>query len=85
MAPLPACRPDEILVRVDALGLCASDAKMVRLGLEYPLFFARDFAAHPAQLGHEAALTVVQFGLLLLLTYAANKAAGGNAGAVEQD
>jgi hypothetical protein len=27
----------------------------------------------------------VQFGLLLLLTYAANKAAGGNAGAVEQD
>ncbi|MBE2238503.1 MAG: alcohol dehydrogenase catalytic domain-containing protein [Caldilineaceae bacterium] len=60
--PLPACAPDEILVRVDALGLCASDAKMVRLGLDYPLFFARDLAANPAQLGHEAALTVVQVG-----------------------
>lgn len=34
---------------------------------------------------YAAALTVVQFGLLLLLTMAANKAAGGNAGAVEQD
>jgi ABC-type sugar transport system permease subunit len=34
---------------------------------------------------YAAALTVVQFGLLLLLTVAANKAAGGNAGAVERD
>jgi ABC-type sugar transport system permease subunit len=34
---------------------------------------------------YAAALTVVQFGLLLLLTWAANKGAGGNAGAVEQD
>jgi ABC-type sugar transport system permease subunit len=34
---------------------------------------------------YAAALTVVQFALLLLLTVAANKAAGGNAGAVERD
>ena len=34
---------------------------------------------------YAAALTVVQFGLLLLLTVAANKAAGGNAGAVQSD
>jgi L-sorbose 1-phosphate reductase len=60
--PLPRCGPDEILVRVDALGLCASDAKMVRMGGDYPLFFQRDFAAEPARLGHEAALTVVQVG-----------------------
>lgn len=62
VAPLPICGHDEILVRVDALGLCASDAKMVRLGLEYPLFFARDLATDPAQLGHEAALTIIQVG-----------------------
>ena len=34
---------------------------------------------------YAAALTVVQFALLLLLTVAANKGAGGNAGAVERD
>ena len=34
---------------------------------------------------YAAALTVIQFGLLLVLTVAANKAAGGNAGAVERD
>ncbi len=60
--PLPACGPEEILVRVDALGLCASDAKMIRMGPDYPLFFNRDFAADPARLGHEAALTVVAVG-----------------------
>ncbi|MEZ4769245.1 MAG: zinc-binding dehydrogenase [Caldilineales bacterium] len=60
--PLPRCGEDEILVRVDALGLCASDAKMVRMGGDYPLFFDRDFDADPARLGHEAALTVMAVG-----------------------
>lgn len=60
--PMPACGPEQVLVRVDALGLCASDAKMVRMGQDYPLFFPRDFAAHPARLGHEAALTVIEAG-----------------------
>ena len=59
---MPACGPEQVLVRVDALGLCASDAKMVRMGQDYPLFFPRDFAAHPARLGHEAALTVIEVG-----------------------
>ena len=60
--PMPRCGDDEILVRVDALGLCASDAKMVRMGHDYPLFFDRDFLAEPARLGHEAALTVMAVG-----------------------
>ena len=34
---------------------------------------------------YAAALTVVQFALLVVLTIAANRAAGGNAGAVERD
>jgi ABC-type sugar transport system permease subunit len=34
---------------------------------------------------YAAALTVVQFSLLVVLTIAANRAAGGNAGAVERD
>ena len=35
--PWPLPGPDELLVRVDALSLCASDAKMVRMGRAYPL------------------------------------------------
>ena len=60
--PMPACGPEQVLVRVDALGLCASDAKMVRMGQDYPLFFPRNFTTHPARLGHEAALTVIAVG-----------------------
>ncbi len=62
LEPLPEPGPDEILVRVDALGLCASDGKMVSMGRRYPLFFPRDWANAPARLGHEAAFTVVQVG-----------------------
>ena len=60
--PMPTCGPDEILVRMDAVGICSSDAKMVRLGNGYPLFHGRDLGAQPAQLGHEVAMTVVAAG-----------------------
>lgn len=60
--PLPACKPDEILVRVDAVSLCSSDAKMIRLGDRYPLFYGRDLHKEPTRLGHEVALTVVEVG-----------------------
>ena len=42
-------------------------------------------AFEQSKFDYAAALTVVQFALLLLLTFAANKGAGGNAGAVERD
>ncbi len=60
--PLSPCGPDEILVRVDAVSLCSSDAKMIRLGDRYPLFYGRDLRREPTRLGHEVALTVVQVG-----------------------
>ena len=50
------------VVRVDAVGLCASDAKMIRLGNQYPLFYGRDLARQPTRLGHEVALTAVRVG-----------------------
>lgn len=53
---------DEILARVDALALCASDIKMMRMGNEYPLFQDRDFENAPAVLGHELSLTIVEVG-----------------------
>jgi hypothetical protein len=60
--PMPRCGPAEILVRVDAVGICSSDAKMIRLGAGYPLFYGRDLARQPARLGHEVALTVIEVG-----------------------
>jgi threonine dehydrogenase-like Zn-dependent dehydrogenase len=60
--PLPPCGKDEVLVRVDAVSLCSSDAKMIRLGARYPLFYGRDLRQEPTRLGHEVALTVVAAG-----------------------
>ncbi|MCY4465494.1 MAG: alcohol dehydrogenase catalytic domain-containing protein [Chloroflexi bacterium] len=62
---LPEIGADELLTRVDAIGICASDAKMIRLGDEYPLFRGRDLAANPQRLGHELALTVLRIGAAL--------------------
>ena len=53
---------DEILARVDAVALCASDIKMIRMGNDYPLFKNRDFHKDPAILGHELSLTIEEVG-----------------------
>ena len=58
--PKPA--KDQILVRVDAVGLCFSDVKLIRLGGEHPKLYGRDLATQPTRLGHETAVTVVAVG-----------------------
>jgi threonine dehydrogenase-like Zn-dependent dehydrogenase len=60
--PFPVCAEDEILVRVDAVGICSTDVKIMRLGGEYPPLRGRDLAADPVRLGHEVALTVLDVG-----------------------
>ncbi len=76
--PLPPCGPDEILVHVDAVSLCSSDAKMIRLGDRYPLFYGRDLHKEPTRLGHEVALTVVQAGGRRQHQFAADSASGSS-------
>lgn len=55
--PMPRCQPDEVIVKVEAVGLCGSDVHYYRHGrigsfvLESPLI-----------LGHETAGTVVEIG-----------------------
>ena len=34
--PMPACGPDELLVRHDAVGLCFSDTKVIKAGEHAP-------------------------------------------------
>jgi threonine dehydrogenase-like Zn-dependent dehydrogenase len=59
---VPAPSKDQLLVRVDAVGLCFSDVKLIRLGGEHPKLYGQDLATHPTRLGHETAVTVVAVG-----------------------
>ncbi len=60
--PLLAPRENEILFRTDAIGLCLSDIKIIKLGNEHPRLSGRDLASEPTVLGHECSGTVVQVG-----------------------
>lgn len=60
--PLRDPNPDEILLRVDALGLCFSDTKLIWAGPDHPRIRGRDLRSDPTVAGHEAALTVVKTG-----------------------
>ncbi|HEX2910701.1 MAG TPA: alcohol dehydrogenase catalytic domain-containing protein [Chloroflexia bacterium] len=53
---------DQLLVRVDAVGLCFSDVKLVQQGGKHPKLYNRDLASEPTRLGHEAAFTVLEVG-----------------------
>jgi threonine dehydrogenase-like Zn-dependent dehydrogenase len=59
--PMPQPAPNEILVRIDAVGICFSDLKILRLGEAHPKI-DRDLRKHPAVMGHEICCTVVQVG-----------------------
>lgn len=60
--PVPRPRADQLLIRVDAVGLCFSDVKLLRLGGEHPKLYGRDLATDPTRLGHETSVTVIEAG-----------------------
>ncbi len=60
--PVPAPRPDQILVRHDVTGLCFSDIKIIEAGPTHPRLAGRDMVKEPVVQGHEVSLTVVQVG-----------------------
>jgi len=60
--PVPSVGPDELLVRIDAIGLCFSDIKLIRAGGAHPRVVSKDLATDPVIPGHEAVMTVVQVG-----------------------
>lgn len=61
---LPLARPkaDEVLVRVDAIGICFSDVKLITQGSTHPRITGRDLEKEPVTAGHEVSLTVVEAG-----------------------
>jgi threonine dehydrogenase-like Zn-dependent dehydrogenase len=61
--PRPAA--DELLVRIDACGICFSDIKILNLGDRHPRLSGRDLREQPVVMGHETAMTVVEAGAAL--------------------
>lgn len=56
-APLAPPAPDEVIARVEAVSICSSDIKVVRMGGDHPLF-AGAAGAPDTVLGHEVCLRV---------------------------
>jgi len=59
---VPAPGDDQLLVRVDAVGMCFSDVKLIKQGAKHPKLYDRDLSREPTRLGHEVALTVMRVG-----------------------
>ncbi len=59
---IPRPGPDELLVRIDAIGLCFSDVKLIRAGERHPRVVSKDLSRDPVIPGHEAVMTVVEAG-----------------------
>lgn len=59
---IPEPNDDQLLVRVDAVGLCFSDVKLIKQGGEHAKLYNRDLLKEPTRLGHEAAFTVIKVG-----------------------
>jgi len=53
---------NEVMLRVDAVGLCQSDIKIIKQGGAHPRLRGRDLSADPTVLGHECAATIEAVG-----------------------
>jgi len=72
-APVPEPAKDELLARIDAVGICASDWKMISQGESHTRMKGVDLAKNPTVPGHEVSLTVVKVGAALKKKYAVGR------------
>src|SRR6476661_7652207 len=73
LVPIPRPDADHMLVRIDSVGLCFSDVKIMRQGGSHPKLYNRDLATDPTRLGHEVSLTVIEVGENLKDRYSAGQ------------
>lgn len=66
---IPEPAADQLLVRVDAVGLCFSDVKLIKQGGDHPKLYGRDLKTEPTRLGHEVSVTVIAVGNDLASNY----------------
>ncbi|MCX6377428.1 MAG: alcohol dehydrogenase catalytic domain-containing protein, partial [Armatimonadetes bacterium] len=60
--PFPRYSEDDLVARIDAVGLCISDIKLIAAGGTHPQIEGRDLAKNPTVPGHEVAMTIVGVG-----------------------
>lgn len=60
---------DQVLVRIDSVGMCFSDIKIIKQGGAHPKLYNRDLRKEPGRLGHEVALTIIKVGKNLANQY----------------
>ncbi len=60
--PVPDPAADQMLVRVDSVGMCFSDVKLIKQGGSHPKLYNRDLAVDPTRLGHEVTVTIIKVG-----------------------
>jgi len=62
VSDVPEIEKNELLVKIDAIGLCFSDIKLIRAGEEHPRVISENLESDPVIPGHEAVMTVVKVG-----------------------
>lgn len=65
LVDVPEISEDELLVKIDAIGLCFSDIKLIRAGEDHPRVISKDLSADPVIPGHEAVMTIAKVGAKL--------------------
>ncbi|MET0826532.1 MAG: alcohol dehydrogenase catalytic domain-containing protein [Acidimicrobiales bacterium] len=73
LVPVTGPDADHMLVRIDSVGLCFSDVKIMRQGGSHPKLYDRDLSTDPTRLGHEVSLTVIEVGENLTDRYTAGQ------------
>ena len=66
---VPEPNDDQLLVRIDSVGVCYSDVKILKQGGNHPKLYNRNLAENPTRLGHETSLTVIKVGKNLSKEY----------------
>lgn len=59
---IPEPGDNQLLVRIDSVGMCFSDVKLIKQGGSHPKLYNRDLANEPTRLGHEVSLTIIKVG-----------------------
>lgn len=60
--PTPQPGPDQLLVRIDCVGICYSDIKLLNQGENHPKLKGMNLSVRPTRPGHEISFTVVLVG-----------------------